>query len=460
MHMPCPQASDPSEAFRPMGVLRRAAAILAIATVAHADPPDPCIVGFDPYHAAPRTNGEHYQMADLDGDGHLDLVSVDASRLCRIYRNDGEGFSWWTSFQLPPHGHLMSINDFDGDGRIDLLSNSVTGTNCLGNLIRIYWNEGGNAPFSSGVYTQLPLPANPYCVYAREIDFDGDGDLDVIMTSMWGNSRTFRNDGNRSFAVQASFQWPRDLYYTHVKDYDGDGHADFVSLHKSGWADNQWGMYLYRGNGNGTFQPALVNFAAERAAAGISINANPLEDDLEDVAVYVGNGISQTIRLGRWAGTNFAWTPIAISAPYQVTDSFDANGDGFEDMILVSQSGPHRMAALLNDGYGNFGGPSTLELVAASPHPLQTIWADPAKGGDRYIVGAGTHEVVVFRSTCRATCDGDLDRNGFVDAADIAVLLCFWGTDGAKSPGTDLNADGEVNATDLAILLAAWGSCS
>lgn len=437
----------------------RIAVGLATASAATAAGAGSCVRTFEAFHVAPRVNNESYQLADMDGDGTGDLVSVDSARICRIYRNTGSGFASWFSFQLPAHGHLAALKDFDGDGRVDILSNSINGQNCLGNLIRIFWNGGNEAPFSTASYTDLPLPSSPYCVQSREIDFDGDGDLDVIMTSMAGNSRTFRNNGARNFTVAASFQWPRDLYYTHVKDYNGDGNADFVALHKSGWADGQWGAYLYRGNGNGTFQPPIVNFASERAAAGLSINADPSANASEDVAVYVGNAISQEIRLGRWNGANFSWTPIAIPAPYQATESFDVDVDGDEDMILVSQSGTHRMMALLNDGSGGFSSANSLMLVDGSPHPLQWIRNASNGGGDQLVLGVGTTEVVVYRAVCEQPCLGDITGNGVVDSGDLTMVLGFWGTDGGKFPGVDVDGDGTVGPNDLSIVLSDWGAC-
>ncbi|MEY5031942.1 MAG: Dockerin type domain, partial [Planctomycetota bacterium] len=47
----------------------------------------------------------------------------------------------------------------------------------------------------------------------------------------------------------------------------------------------------------------------------------------------------------------------------------------------------------------------------------------------------------------------DLDGDGSVGGADLAILLNQWGGAGSA----DLNGDGLVNGSDLAILLNAWG---
>ncbi len=53
-------------------------------------------------------------------------------------------------------------------------------------------------------------------------------------------------------------------------------------------------------------------------------------------------------------------------------------------------------------------------------------------------------------------CLGDLNGDGQVDAADLAILLGEWGESG---PLGDLDFNAVVNAADLAILLGAWGQC-
>jgi hypothetical protein len=52
-------------------------------------------------------------------------------------------------------------------------------------------------------------------------------------------------------------------------------------------------------------------------------------------------------------------------------------------------------------------------------------------------------------------CIGDLDDNGVVDGADLALVLGNWG-----SPGIgDVNNDGTTDGADISLVLGAWGSC-
>lgn len=55
---------------------------------------------------------------------------------------------------------------------------------------------------------------------------------------------------------------------------------------------------------------------------------------------------------------------------------------------------------------------------------------------------------------CPAGGAADLNRDGFVDAADLALILGAWGS---SDPEFDLTDDGVVDAADLAIVLGKWG---
>ena len=63
----------------------------------------------------------------------------------------------------------------------------------------------------------------------------------------------------------------------------------------------------------------------------------------------------------------------------------------------------------------------------------------------------------VFAVTFTPTnpCPPDINGDGVVSAADLALLLGAWGTSGLA----DLDGGGSVGSSDLAQLLGAWGPC-
>lgn len=100
------------------------------------------------------------------------------------------------------------------------------------------------------------------------------------------------------------------------------------------------------------------------------------------------------------------------------------------------------------------------EAASLAPAPIArdgSVVVFGSYGGDALIpqVGGPTAhaELYAFRRVPAPTF-GDLNGDGHVDAADLAILLGSWGASGAAA---DLDGDGVVGAADLALLLGAWG---
>lgn len=70
------------------------------------------------------------------------------------------------------------------------------------------------------------------------------------------------------------------------------------------------------------------------------------------------------------------------------------------------------------------------------------------------VVEAAVDGVRIQSLTCDPGLFGDLNGDGFVNGADLGVLLGNWGGSGAG----DLNNDGTVDGADVGMLLAAWTS--
>lgn len=96
--------------------------------------------------------------------------------------------------------------------------------------------------------------------------------------------------------------------------------------------------------------------------------------------------------------------------------------------------------------------------AAESPGPyeaLYRVWfGDPVTGEP--LEGFAPAEVLLQWVFEGAACPGDLDGDGTVAGADLAILLGSWGEQGGAA---DLDGDGVVGGADLAVLLGGWGEC-
>ena len=78
----------------------------------------------------------------------------------------------------------------------------------------------------------------------------------------------------------------------------------------------------------------------------------------------------------------------------------------------------------------------------------------PRSGGAWWSIAAAVASSALrCRGGSGAAEPADLNNDGHVDGADLAMLLNQWGTNGTA----DLDHDSLVGGSDLAILLNAWG---
>ncbi|MBI1304827.1 MAG: SUMF1/EgtB/PvdO family nonheme iron enzyme [Phycisphaera sp.] len=96
---------------------------------------------------------------------------------------------------------------------------------------------------------------------------------------------------------------------------------------------------------------------------------------------------------------------------------------------------------------------SSARITAASPR-LACI----SRAASVVVVSA-VALAVCSQSHAQTACDADIDGDGAVGPADLALLLGAWG--GCAGCGADITADGVVDGADLSTLLGLWGAfCS
>ncbi|SDD57427.1 Repeat domain-containing protein [Pricia antarctica] len=179
---------------------------------------------------------------DADGDGDTDLmVGSGGNQIgdyktyrARLYRNDGHGNFSKVKQDLPSTFANISViapHDFDGDGDIDVLigSRSVVGTYGVDPEHLFLENQGDGSFTDATERFAYDLKDAGMMTDAIWADADGDGKKDLITVSEWGRPNIYKNSGRRMGRISTSLDSLYGWWNTvEAADLDRDGDLDFI----------------------------------------------------------------------------------------------------------------------------------------------------------------------------------------------------------------------------------------
>jgi hypothetical protein len=196
---------------------------------------------------------EDATIADINGDGWLDIVAACELSHLIYFENPGRGIRAGDWPRLIPtitrdRGSFIRVfaADFDGDGRPEIAtpnkgSQDPTRVRQEPKEISIFDIADGagldDDAWSEHVLTRVPWPIN-----SRSVDLDGDGDLDVVAASVAeGRSMWFENvstGGRLSFVEHAlaivepgAAEPPTvNVFNMDFSDLNGDGRLDILTF--------------------------------------------------------------------------------------------------------------------------------------------------------------------------------------------------------------------------------------
>lgn len=179
---------------------------------------------------------------DVDGDGDLDLVvgsggnalTEKDSYVTRLYINNGRGEFVRSGINLPSVRTNISVLepfDFDSDGDLDLFvgSRNVPGMYGVDPQHLLLINDGsGN--FTNGTERYAyDLQSAGMITDAKWVDINGDGKTDLISVSDWGMPFIMKNSGKRLARWNTSLDTLKGWWYAiEALDFDGDGDLDLI----------------------------------------------------------------------------------------------------------------------------------------------------------------------------------------------------------------------------------------
>jgi VCBS repeat protein len=202
-----------------------------------------------------KTAGETrtVRIADFNRDGKPDLLAtITGGNQTVWYENPGMPGKAWKKHVIdekgmrPTHGHAV---DFDGDGDLDVVMALGFNSAAEGEVV---WYENVGKPGDGTKWTKHVLGKLQGAFEAVAADLDGDGKLDVVATA-WGPEEVGRIVWFQN-PVKAEGDWKLHPLKTKwaranqvlVADLDGDKRLDVVSCAERGANEVRWWRNLGR----------------------------------------------------------------------------------------------------------------------------------------------------------------------------------------------------------------------
>jgi hypothetical protein len=285
------------------------------------------------------------QVADLDGDGLLDIIVCDCkSNSVNWIRQSPEGVYTESviadGLNAPAHAQVI---DFDKDGDKDILV-AVLGlifpsNDKIGSVV-ILENDGTNH-FKKHVIAEKIARVSD----VRGGDLDNDGDMDLAVAQFGyddGETRWIENLGNWQFKshILQNLSGPINV---EIIDIDKDGDLDIISLVSQEWEE----IYCYINNGKGNFTSRLLWGSSNEDFGSSGIYMCDLDKDGDDDILYTnGDAFDYIPPQGRpWHGVqwlenkgnlNFEFHRICNFMGAYNARPVDIDSDGDLDIFCVS----------------------------------------------------------------------------------------------------------------------------
>jgi len=269
--------------------------------------------------------------ADLRSTGYPDIVALTdgsgANGTATTLLNDGTGAygnPQGSSEEIYPEPGPVPV-DLNGDGKTDVLALQVDPNYYLTSLL-----SDGTGKLSAPIRTQLPNTLYASNIYTG--DFRHVGKQDALLASSYNGSLTYLSgNGDGSFGTPVSL--PAAGATIAVGDLNNDGKLDFAAIGKT--------LDIFLGNGDGTFNHLAASLSMPSLQttepAQLFIGDFNHDGKMDLLAGYEGNAGSvasgDDLYLFAGNGDGTFQSPTLLFSHFGPAAVADLNHDGYLDLI-------------------------------------------------------------------------------------------------------------------------------
>lgn len=350
------------------------------------------------------------RLSDMTGDGHPDVVlGKSGPTEVAIHANDGQGgFPAQADRSVGAREiHALTTGDLDNDGRKDVIT--VDGGFFGGHQVILNPSDGLNVrdslfPDGSAI--------DPFWV--ETADFNEDGNLDWIAAEIVSGAQIYLGDGQGGTTGEVVLDTGGDTLSALTGDVNNDGHTDVVLVHAGGTAGRF--VSVHEGRGDGSFaDPVRVEVNGDMETLRQADLADVDRDGYADLVVPNLNPNGALSIVENLGGESLPATDPRIGWVRTL-------GTAQDDKALAVETGPNGYVyTAVSTGVGP-------QVFKIDPTDGGTVWstafsadniADIAVSstGDIYAVGSTTGNVADLDEHVSARTGGPADPG----IADIVV---------------------------------------
>jgi hypothetical protein len=387
----------------------------------------------------------------LSGDPNLANRLIDSY----LYFGSEQGFSPENRQSIQTIGAWgTGAADLNNDGWVDLLVCNFQEHYSYEVPSFIYWNSPKGFSLTNRT-TLFEHGAQGNAI----ADFDGDGNLDVLITSMMGNSRgdydpSYLYLGNErgKYSMEDRIELPgREAYEQAFADLDDDNQVDLLMVNRGEVTRKANELWIYW-NDNNSFSPWRITGLPVYTGVGVEVadfdrngyldiiisNFNVV-DKAEDGTLKPGSFIYWGEPEG-WPVTERTELSIMMTRSPAICD---VNRDGFLDLVFGQQGKGEDASIYVGDGTRNFSERRRIRISGTQATSTPAV-ADLNNDGLLDIAFAHDQNVLVYYQASDGTfpqsladkiavpaktmCVADVDKDGWLD------LICpFYKGKGIRS---------------------------